>query len=129
MYLIWKQQEQEVRNLDIDGDKPNRCAQIYQRVLKVLSDYTSKFNKKNLSVKKVQHLYFQVRPRSIIHPLGRALTCDLCANSFIMVVFEKIFGRALDRKFSRKLVVIRRPFAQRATKAKSLSHLCCRLFI
>ena len=46
MYLIWKQQEEEVRNLDIDGDKPEQCAQIYQRVLKVLSDYTSKFNKK-----------------------------------------------------------------------------------
>ena len=33
------------------------------------------------------------------HPEGRSLTSDWCVNSFIMVVYENIFSRPLDRKF------------------------------
>ena len=35
----------------------------------------------------------------ILHPAGRALDSDSAANSFIIVVYENFFSRALDTKF------------------------------
>ena len=38
------------------------------------------------------------------HPAGRALSSDWFVNSFIMFIYEKIYGHILNRKFRLKIL-------------------------